>query len=128
MYQNIKCSTYVLMCYNSDKTPSIIKISELSKLPEKSIVSIAGLLIINQRPSTANGVTFLTLEDESGTANIICWENLYYRYRYYIITGNLLKITGYIEKNGPLVNIIAKRIDNLSYLLKEIEKISSELG
>ena len=116
------------MHYNSEKTPSIIKISELSKLPEESIVSIAGLLIIKQQPSTANGVTFLSLEDESGTANIICWGKLYYRYRYYIITGNLLKITGYIEKNGPLVNIIAKRIDNLSYLLKEIEKISSELG
>ncbi len=113
---------------SNEKNPSILKISELSKLPEKSIVSIAGLLVIKQQPSTANGVTFLSLEDESGTANIICWGYLYYRYRYHIITGNLLKITGYIEKNGPLVNIIAKKIANLSYLLAEIEKISPELG
>ena len=116
------------MNYSNKNTLPIIKISKLSKLPDRSIVSIAGLLVIKQQPSTANGVIFLSIEDESGTTNVICWENLYNRYRSYITNGNLLKITGCIEKHGPLVNIVAKKIDNLSYLLEQIDQISSELG
>tara|TARA_B100000902_G_scaffold208166_1_gene198176 strand:+ start:1777 stop:2127 length:351 start_codon:yes stop_codon:yes gene_type:complete len=115
------------MAYNDKKISPILKISKLSQLPQKSIVSIAGLLIIKQRPSTANGVTFLSIEDESGTANIICWEHLHKKYRGSLMIGNLLKITGHIEKNAPLVNVIAKKIVDLSYILKEIEHISSGL-
>ena len=56
------------------KIPKIIKISELNNFPEKSMISIAGILIITQKVSTAKGVTFLSLQNESGTANIIIWK------------------------------------------------------
>ena len=115
------------MAYNDEKISPILKISKLSQLPQKSIVSIAGLLVIKQRPITANGVTFLSIEDETGTANIICWEHLYKKWRGSLMIGNLLKITGHIEKNAPLVNVIAKKIMDLSYMLTEIEQISSGL-
>ena len=108
---------------NNKNTPSIIKISELTDTPKKALVSIAGLLVIKQRPSTASGVTFLSLEDESGTANVICWEKIYEEHRSYILNGNLLKITGNIEKQGELINIIANKIENLSYLLEKIDQI-----
>ena len=52
----------------------IIKISELKDFPEKFMISIAGILIITQKVSTAKGVTFLSLQNESGTANIIIWK------------------------------------------------------
>ena len=106
------------------KIPKIIKISELNNFPEKSMISIAGILIIKQKPSTAKGVTFLSLEDESGTANIVIWKNLYHKFSRYLITGNLLKITGHIEKQGPSINIISKKLDDLSYLLRSIDNIS----
>ena len=106
------------------KIPKIIKISELNNFPEKSIISIAGILIIKQKPSTAKGVTFLSLEDESGTANVVIWKNLYQKFSRYLITGNLLKITGHLEKQGPSINIISKKLEDLSYLLNNIDNIS----
>ena len=106
------------------KIPKIIKISELNNFPEKSMISIAGILIIKQKPSTAKGVTFLSLEDESGTANVVIWKNLYQKFSRYLITGNLLKITGHLEKQGPSINIISKKLEDLSYLLNNIDNIS----
>jgi len=108
----------------SIKIPKIIKISELNNFPEKSMISIAGILIIKQKPSTAKGVTFLSLEDESGTANVVIWKNLYQKFSRHLITGNLLKVTGHLEKQGPSINIISKKLEDLSYLLNNIDNIS----
>ncbi|MCC7320129.1 MAG: error-prone DNA polymerase [Rubellimicrobium sp.] len=80
-------------------------------------VIVTGLVITRQRPGTASGVVFLTLEDETGTANIVVWRKVYERFRKAVIAGRLVRVTGRIERDGPVVHVIAERVEDLSALL-----------
>ncbi|WP_112311416.1 error-prone DNA polymerase [Pseudogemmobacter bohemicus] len=83
----------------------------------KGRITVTGLVITRQRPGTASGVVFLTLEDETGTANIVVWKKIYGIFRKAVIAGRLLRVTGRIERDGPVVHLIAERIEDLSHLL-----------
>jgi error-prone DNA polymerase len=76
-------------------------------------VTVTGLVITRQRPGTASGVIFLTLEDETGTANIVVWKKLYEQFRMAVIAGRLLRISGRVERDGAVVHLIAERIEDL---------------
>ena len=80
-------------------------------------VTVTGLVITRQRPGTASGVIFLTLEDETGTANIVVWKKIYEAFRKAVIAGRLVRVTGRIERDGPTTHLIAERIEDLSHLL-----------
>lgn len=90
-----------------------------------SRVNITGLVITRQRPGTASGVIFLTLEDESGVSNIIVWPKTFKRYRKIVMTGRLLKIYGTLQREGIVTHIIAHRIEDHSYLLDTLGDIDS---
>ncbi|MCO8145890.1 error-prone DNA polymerase [Rhodovulum tesquicola] len=77
-------------------------------------VTVTGLVITRQRPGTASGVIFLTLEDETGVANVVVWTRVYERFRQAVIAGRLLRVTGRIERDGPVVHVIAERVEDLS--------------
>nr|WP_275259748.1 error-prone DNA polymerase [Gemmobacter caeruleus] len=80
-------------------------------------VTVTGLVITRQRPGTASGVIFLTLEDETGTANVIVWRKVYETFRRAVVTGRLLRITARIQRDGPTTHLIAERIEDVSALL-----------
>ncbi|MDV7272068.1 error-prone DNA polymerase [Thioclava sp. A2] len=80
-------------------------------------ITITGLVITRQRPGTAAGVVFLTLEDESGTANVVIWKKVYEAFRTAVIAGRLVRVTGRIERDGPVLHLIAERVEDLSSLL-----------
>ena len=80
----------------------------------KSDVTVAGLVICIQRPASANGVTFATLEDEVGVANVIIWPKIFKYYRNVIMRTRLMLVTGYLQRDQSVVNVIATRISNLS--------------
>ena len=80
-------------------------------------VTVSGLVITRQRPGTASGVIFLTLEDETGVANVVIWRKTYATFRKAVIAGRLLRVTGRIERDGPVVHLIAERVEDLSPLL-----------
>ncbi len=77
-------------------------------------VSVAGLVITRQRPGTASGVIFLTLEDETGVANVVVWTRVYETYRRAVIAGRLLRVTGLIQRDGPVLHLIAEQIEDIS--------------
>ncbi len=83
----------------------------------KGRVTITGLVITRQRPGTAAGVIFLTLEDETGTANVIVWKQVYEAFRKAVIAGRLVQITGRIQRDGPTTHLIAERVEDVSSLL-----------
>ena len=60
---------------------------------------------------------FLTLEDETGTANIVVWKKIYETFRKAVIAGRLVRITGRIERDGPVTHLIAERVEDVSHLL-----------
>ncbi len=83
----------------------------------KGRITITGLVITRQRPGTASGVIFLTLEDETGTANIVVWKKVYEAFRKAVIAGRLVQVIGRIERDGPATHVIAERVEDVSHLL-----------
>ncbi|KPP86004.1 MAG: error-prone DNA polymerase [Rhodobacteraceae bacterium HLUCCO07] len=83
-------------------------------------VTVTGLVITRQRPGTASGVIFLTLEDETGVANVMVWRKIYETFRKAVIAGRLLCVTGRIEREGQVTHLIAERIEDLSPMLSTL--------
>lgn len=82
--------------------------------------SVCGLVITRQRPGTASGVIFLTLEDETGVSNVVVWPKVYERFRRAVMSGRLLKITGYLQREGIVVHLIAQNVEDMSHYLSEL--------
>ena len=85
--------------------------------PENARVSVAGLVILRQRPGTAKGVIFLTLEDETGVVNVIVWRNIYERFRRAVIAGRMLRVTGRLQRAHGVSHVLAEQIEDLSAML-----------
>lgn len=113
------------------KPPPLITCAALAELGDKSLARIAGLVITRQRPGTASGVIFLTLEDETGVANVVVWPKTYERFRRAVIGGRLLTVTGRLQREGAVRHLVAWRIEDRSALLDELgleDPLSSERG
>ena len=93
---------------------------ELLEVEHGRPVSVAGLVTGRQRPSTASGVTFVTLEDEFGNVNVVVWRDLAERQRQVLVGSQLLKVDGRWEKEGEVRHLIAGRLSDLSPLLDGI--------
>ncbi len=83
-------------------------------------VTVAGLVLARQRPGTAKGVIFATLEDETGVANVIVWPKIFEKYRRIVLTARLLKVTGRLQREGIVTHLIADRLENCSPLLDSL--------
>lgn len=94
-----------------------VRAADLRDTPDGSWVEVCGLVITRQRPGTASGVIFLTLEDQTATSNIVVWPNMFEKARGTVMTGRLLKIRGKLQREGIVTHVIANRITDMSYLL-----------
>jgi error-prone DNA polymerase len=90
------------------------------------IVKVAGLILVRQRPGTASGVCFITIEDETATANIVVWQNLFDKYRKEVIQSRLLMVEGQLQREGEVIHVIARRCYNYSKLLNKLLPINME--
>ena len=97
--------------------PKSCPADKLGNPPEGAYLTVAGLVVLRQRPSTAKGVIFITLEDETGVVNVIVWRSLYERYRRAVISGRLLRVTGRLQRSFRITHIIAEQIEDISYML-----------
>ncbi len=85
-----------------------------------STARAAGLVTCRQRPDTASGVVFVTLEDETGTVNVVVWRDLIERQRRELLGARLLAVEGTIERDGEVVHLIARRLTDHSRLLGDL--------
>ena len=83
-------------------------------------VTVAGLALIRQMPGTAKGVVFMTLEDETGIANIVVWPKTFERFRRAVIAGRALRVTGRLQRDGEVVHVVAEQVEDISDLLDRI--------
>ncbi|MDQ0394483.1 error-prone DNA polymerase [Labrys monachus] len=83
-------------------------------LAQDSIVVVAGLVLTRQRPGTASGVVFMTIEDETDISNIIVWPKVFERYRRIVMTSRLVAIRGRLQRAGIVVHVIAEDLVDLS--------------
>jgi len=99
------------------KKLQIIEARALQPLHSGSRVRVAGLVTCRQRPDTASGVIFLTLEDETGCINVVVWRRLIEHQRREVLGARLLGVQGVIERDGDVVHLIARRLFDHSVLL-----------
>jgi error-prone DNA polymerase len=90
---------------------------EVAGLAPGARVRSAGLVITRQRPSSASGVTFVTLEDETGYLNLVVWERLAQRDRRALLGARLLGVLGVVQKESGVLHVIAEELIDLSELL-----------
>ena len=90
-----------------------IPCDRLAHTADRSRIRVAGLVITRQRPGTASGVIFLTLEDETGIANLVIWRDTFERFRSTIRLSESLLAEGKIERQGQVVHIHASRVETL---------------
>jgi error-prone DNA polymerase len=97
-------------------TPS----SGLVDAPVGRRIKVAGLVLVRQRPGTASGVIFMTLEDETGIANIIVWPKVFEQNRKTLLSARLVAVEGRLQREGLVIHVIAERMENLSHLLNDL--------
>ncbi|HAC32972.1 MAG TPA: error-prone DNA polymerase [Gammaproteobacteria bacterium] len=93
---------------------------DLERTDNNRFVRVAGLVTGRQRPGSASGVIFVTLEDETGNINVVVWKNLQERCRQPLLTGKLLLIKGVMERKNEVIHVIAGDILDRSWLLDEL--------
>ena len=84
------------------------------------IVKVAGLVTGRQRPSSASGVMFVTLEDETGNTNVVVWTSVLERYRAALLQGQLLRVKGVVEREKEVIHVVAGHIEDATGLLTEL--------
>ena len=98
----------------------------LSLLTNGAPVKVAGLVLVRQRPGTASGICFITIEDETGSANLVVFKKLFDFYRKEILQSRLLMVEGTVQVEGEVIHVIVKRCYNMSGLLRQLTEAKSE--
>ena len=91
-----------------------------ANLPQDLQVTVAGLVLIRQMPGTAKGVVFMTLEDETSTANVIVWPKIFEKNRRTVMTAHFLAVRGRLQRAGLVVHVVAERFLDLSAELRHL--------
>ena len=99
---------------------------ELRQIRSGRTIKVAGLVTCRQRPGTASGVTFVTLEDETGNTNVVVWRDVAELFRMALLSSRLLVVTGRLEHQGPITHLIAAEMEDSSGLLGELAVASRE--
>lgn len=102
------------------KALHITAATDLAALRNGQLVKASGLVLVRQRPGTAKGVCFITIEDETGPANLVVFEKIFDQYRKEILQSRLLMVEGTLQIEGEIIHVIAKRCFNLSLLLRTL--------
>jgi error-prone DNA polymerase len=108
------------------KPLGIVQARDLATLPENRPIKLAGLALVRQRPGTASGVIFATIEDETGVGNIIIWPKVFQRYRRAVLASRLICVTGKVQREGLVIHLIADKLDDYTAMLNELSTLNPD--
>jgi error-prone DNA polymerase len=99
-----------------------VSCAELGHVPNGRRVMVAGLVLVRQKPGSAKGVLFITMEDETGIANLIVWPSVFERERRLILSAGMLGVTGKVQREGEgeVMHVIVEHLDDLTHLLRSV--------
>lgn len=103
------------------KISKFVKAAELKSKKHKSVVTVAGLVTGRQSPGSAGGVTFMTLEDQTGSINVVVWRATAQAQKQAFLTSRIVKVTGILEKEKEVIHVVAGRLRDVT---KEFEELS----
>ena len=95
---------------------------DLLECRPQQFVQVAGIVTCRQRPGTASGVVFMTLEDETGNSNIVIWSTVLERFRAELLQGRLLAIKGVVEREGEVIHVVAGQVRDLTDKLAQLSR------
>ncbi len=101
----------------------VTKTAQLSEFKNGDWIKVAGLITVRQRPGTAKGVLFITIEDETGFANLVVWEKVFEQYRKEILQSRLLMVEGKVQIEGLVIHVVVNRCFNLTGLLHNLRDL-----
>jgi error-prone DNA polymerase len=101
-----------------------IRACDIGKRKYRSTVRVAGVVLIRQRPGSAKGVCFITLEDETGVVNIVVWPDMMERYRKVVMGARLMEVRGRVEQDDDVIHVIAAHMADAT---GELHKLSDDL-
>ncbi len=96
-------------------------------LPQNARAIVAGIVLVRQRPGTAKGVVFLTIEDETGTANVIVWKKVFEANRRIAMQARFLAVKGRIQRAGEVVHLVAEGFRDLTGSLRDLREAGLKL-
>jgi error-prone DNA polymerase len=102
------------------KARKIVDCASAGALKDGTAVQLAGMVLVRQRPGSAKGVLFITLEDETGIANLVIWPKLFEENRRTVMSAGMLGIKGYVQREGEVVHVIALKLTDLTPLLQSV--------
>ena len=106
----------------------ILRSEALPSVKNGDRVTVAGLVLVRQRPGTAAGVIFMTLEDETGVANIIVWPKIFERLRAIVLGARFVAVTGKLQSEQGVIHIVAERMNNLTSMLGLLSEAGPTIG
>ena len=104
----------------------VVAANDLEFQPNDSYTSTAGLVILRQRPSTAKGITFVTLEDETGTSNLVVKQHIWQRYYQIARSAAAWIAHGKLEKKSGVIHLVVSRLEDLSAQLRKLKSKSRD--
>lgn len=105
----------------------VIRAEQLAHIRNGERVRVAGLVLVRQRPGTASGVIFMTLEDETGIANIVVWPKLFEQFRREVLGGRLVAVDGPVQSESGVIHVIAERVHDFTPLLAKLSAAGPEI-
>ena len=104
----------------------VTRAADLAKTPNGRFVRVAGLVLVRQRPGTASGITFVTLEDETGVSNLIVRPAIWERYRRAATTATALLVYGTLERQGQIIHVLASKLEDVALLTRKLASQSRD--
>jgi error-prone DNA polymerase len=105
---------------------SIRSAEEVANSRNGQLIRTAGIVTCRQRPATASGVIFVTLEDETGHVNLIVWNDLADRQRRELLGSRLLAVQGQVQREGRVVHVLARKLEDMSGMLGRLATVSHD--
>jgi len=98
----------------------MVACGDLARLRDGRRVVVPGIVLVRQKPGSAKGVTFITIEDETGVANLVLWPDRYAAQRRLVLSATMLACHGRVQREGEVVHVVADRLEDLSGLLRGV--------
>jgi error-prone DNA polymerase len=126
-YQTIRLSlkehpmTFLREIYAAQK---FVTADQLGRIRDGKRLSIAGLVLIRQRPGSAKGVVFITIEDETGIANLVVWPDVFETQRKIVMGARLMAVHGMVQKDpdSDVIHVVARRLEDHSHMLRHLSE------
>ncbi len=105
----------------------VVNCKQLSHLKDGAYVAVAGVVLVRQRPGSAKGVVFMTLEDETGVANTVVWPKVLERFRTVVMGARLILIKGQVQRHNAIIHVVAKSLEDRSDWLLDLSPMSQSM-